>query len=1672
MDAAIAELDAAHARFEDEQLQARRLDNVASQTVDRYMAHFAARDWDALAMVLADDISIDDRRRVVNAGIKHGRDAEIANLRATAGAGFTYMTCVVIAARGERLILTRASGGEGGSGEFLNEVLSVVEINSDNQISAIVLFELDDFDAAIAELDARYLGGEAAAHGNVLQPVMDTVGELNRHEPGPMLRRLAYADHRRVPFGSAEDYGRAIEELWTLVPDARYWTKAVHALDAHGLVSTLVIEGTDAHGNELQWGRNFLFLSDGPRVEVYEEDDVDAALARFEQLRPQARRLENAASRVYERVWNYFGARDWEALTEMVADNIAVDDRRRVVNAGIRHGRNAAIEEMQATAEIGFTITMVGVTATRGNHLAIARIRGSGRDPEAIQNDAPNVVEIDADGRVAAAVAFDLDDFDSAVEELDRRYLSGEAAAHANTWRVISGSYAAINRHERPATTTDWINVEHRREIAMGPGDLFAYIGAGTDRNPDIYTYVETVHRLDSHGVVVTYAAQETSQDGFAAEWRGVALLTVEGDLINRSEIFDEADLDAAIARFEELQPPTPRLENSATRAWERLFSYIAARDWDAVARITAENVSVDDRRRVVNAGVLHGRDAAIEGTKATVDVGFTMTMVGAMATRGERLALTRVRVSGRDPEAIQNDALNIVELDAGDRIVAGVVFDLDDFDAALAELDARYLAGEAAAHAGTWSVIAGVFVAHNQREIAAVTTDAVSLDHRRGAAFAPGEGFEYIRAGWDLGQNLNIYIEIAHRLNDLGAVFTWAGHGTSHEGFEAEWRGVTVMTVDGEMVSRMEVFDEEDLDAALARFDQLSRPAPRLENSASQAYERFRRYFADRDWAAMAELLTADTSVDDHRRVVNAEIRRGRDVEIANMRAFADIGAKKSTATVIAIRGEHLVLCRSCISGEDEQPGGFRIEMLNIVETTAEKRILARVAYDPDDIDAAIEELDARYIAGEAAPYRDAWSVIAAGYAALNRYEVPPSAPDYVNIDHRLRATFEAADLGENLRTAWDLTPELKGYVEVVHRLSRMGAVVTHAAHGTTQDGLDAEWRGIHFLALEGGMVNRCEIYDEADLDAAIARFDELSRPARRMENAASRVHERFLACFAGGDWDAIAEIMAEDFSHDDRRPVVGAGVQHGRDAYIVDMRAVAELWNTNLESTVVAIRGERLVLMRNRLSVRDEEPEAFSTEVLAIGEIDADERGVAVVTFDVDDIDAALAELDARYLAGEAAPHAHTWSVIARIYAGFNRREPPATTPDSVFTDHRPLQNLGAVDLVAAIRSMWDVASDLNVSIEAVHRLSELGAVVTQTLKGTSQEGLDAEWRTIEIFTVEGDLLSRCEAFDETDLDAALARFEELHPPTPRLENAASQVAKRFWGYFVARDWDAMAVLIADDVATEDRRRVVSAGSWHGRDFDIASMRATADIGASNATLTVVATRGNRLALSRVRLSGQDQRPEAFHTEALGIAEIDPAGRLVAHVAFDPEDFDAAFAELDARYLAGEAAAHARTWSVIARECAAFNRHELTAVDYITVDHRPLPIIEAFSQAALRVWDVTPDFGIHSEAVHRLSGFGAVATYQANGASPEGFDGEWRIILLLTVEGDRIDRCEVFDESDLATALARFDELHPQMPRLENAAGRIFARYFACFSARDWAAMAETTGRRHCRR
>ncbi|MGZ7087784.1 MAG: BTAD domain-containing putative transcriptional regulator, partial [Ilumatobacteraceae bacterium] len=294
----------------------------------------------------------------------------------------------------------------------------------------------------------------------------------------------------------------------------------------------------------------------------------------------------------------------------------------------------------------------------------------------------------------------------------------------------------------------------------------------------------------------------------------------------------------------------------------------------------------------------------------------------------------------------------------------------------------------------------------------------------------------------------------------------------------------------------------------------------------------------------------------------------------------------------------------------------------------------------------------------------------------------------------------------------------------------------------------------------------------------------------------------------------------------------------------------------------------------------------------------------------FDPDDIDAALAELDARYLAGDAATHAHTWSVVAEAHTAFNRRELPMITPD--FLDHRPLVTVETGDPTAKIREMWEFTPDLKLYIEAVHRLSDRGAVFTQASHGTSRAGFEAEWRVVEVVTVGGDSVIRGELFDETDLDTALARFDELNRRTLRLENAASQLYERFKVCFAARDWEAMVEILSDGVATDDRRRVVNAGVRVGRDAVLTEVLSFVEFGSYAIVSDVIATRGDRLVLNRSEILGENHRPHEFDTSVLEIIEIDVDGRLIARVAFDSDDVDTAFAELDRRYLAGDAAVH----------------------------------------------------------------------------------------------------------------------------------------------------------------
>jgi len=1640
-----ADVDAALARFDELSRPARRLENVASRLYERFKVLFAARDWGAIAERLSESLVSEDRRRVVNSGVRHGRDAMVAELSAMAEVGL-HLTSDVVATRGEHLVLirVRASGQGQGPDSFSFVAFDVNEIDADERLVARIVFDLDDFDAAVAELDRRYLAREAAAHSHAWSVIVRAYWSLIRHELPPTTPNWVNLDHRRGVAFAPGDMTAYLRDILDSEESTSNHIEVVHRLNSLGAVFVQVLKGTSQEGFDAEWRLVTLMTVEGDlvsRAELFDEADLDAAIAKFEQLSRPVRHLENAASQMGDRFLAYFAAGNWDAMPTILADNYCNDDRRRLVGGGVRHGRDAQIADMRAVAELWPTRVTSRVVATRGKNVGLTRLSFSTSDAgsEKFVSEIDTVGEIDSDGRIATVVVFDVDEFEAAIAELDARYLASEAADYAQTWSVIMRAQGSLIRHELPATTPDWVNLDHRRGVAFAPGDMTAYLRARWDSEQGLRTYIEIVHRLNNLGAVFSQVLEATSPEGVDAEWRIVGLITVAGELVDRAEIFDEADLDAAIAKFEQLSRPVRHLENAASQMGDRFLAYFAADDWDALAEILAEDFCNDDRRRVVGSGVLDGRDAQMANTRATAELFNTNVRRTRIAIRGRNLVLTRLILSarGEGPDAFLTEVLVIIEINADEKIASMVFFDLDDFDAAIAELDARYLAGEAARYSHTWSMITEGYAALNRCEVPATAPDHVSFDHRRAAAFAPGQGVEYLRAGWDLGYNAKAHIEAVHRLSDLGAVVTHSACGTSPQGFDAEWRTVTLNTVNGDAFNRSEIFDEADLDAAIAKFDQLSRPARRLGNAASRVAERFLTHFAARDWASIAKTFAEDFSNDDRRRVVGAGVRHGLDAEMADLQSIAGVGITKVASTPVAIRGEHLVLTRGRLTSRDQGAEAFFTESLAIVEIDANERIVALINFDLEDVDAAFEELDARYLAGEAAPYSRTWSLTTQARAAWNRHVEYPTTEGWVNIDHRRGRAFEPGDLVPFLHATWNLMPDLKIQIEAVHRLTNLGAVVTDTAHGTSPEGFDAEWSEIVLLTFDGDLLSGCELFDETELDAALARFDQLERPTRRLGNAAIRSSERLFGYFAAGEWDAVALILADDFHQDDRRRVVGAGVRHGRAEEIADLRAISDLWAGNATPTYIATRGERLALMRLRFSVRDHGDDGFVTDVLGICEINAEERIVAAVSFDLDDLDAAFEELDARYLAGEAAAHARTWRAQMQVRNAYNQHKVFPTTEDFVSVDHRRGTAFPPGEMVPYLDDTWNIVPDLAGYIEAVHRLSDSSVLSTVVRTGTSQDGFDAEWREIGLVTFKGDQICRFEVFDEADLQAALDRFDELQLPARQLENAACRAWQRFQASLVAEDWAALTDMATPDAVTDDRRRVIGGGVHRGRDTIVAIMRTINEIGLENIKVTVVATRGERLVLDRVAFSGRDQAPEPFHSEILRVLEIDADERLARAVYFDPDDIDAAFDEFEARYIASEAAAYSRTWSLITRGYATLNRRELPPMTQEVgwVDHRRGQGFElapgelpAYLEAS---WQLLPEGSLYIAAVHRLSNLGAVLTQVMKGTSQAGFDAEWREIGILTIDGDLINRAELFNETDLDAALARFDEL-----------------------------------------
>jgi hypothetical protein len=164
---------------------------------------------------------------------------------------------------------------------------------------------------------------------------------------------------------------------------------------------------------------------------------------------------------------------------------------------------------------------------------------------------------------------------------------------------------------------------------------------------------------------------------------------------------------------------------------------------------------------------------------------------------------------------------------------------------------------------------------------------------------------------------------------------------------------------------------------------------------------------------------------------------------------------------------------------------------------------------------------------------------------------------------------------------------------------------------------------------------------------------------------------------------------------------------------------------------------------------------------------------RSAAIVMLDPDDLDAAYAELNERYAAGEAAPYARTWEAHLRFEQAVAARDWAQLTSyasDYVMDDHRPLGLLprSREEYVASVRAMIDLRPDAMVRTHHVLALGQNRSLAVIGFVGKEAEGaFDISAVVVSEFGPDG-LRRSTHAYEPEQLDEAWARFEALGAAT----------------------------------------------------------------------------------------------------------------------------------------------------------------------------------------------------------------------------------------------------------------------------------------------------------------
>ena len=829
------------------------------------------------------------------------------------------------------------------------------------------------------------------------------------------------------------------------------------------------------------------------------------------------------------------------------------------------------------------------------------------------------------------------------------------------------------------------------------------------------------------------------------------------------------------------------------------------------------------------------------------------------------------------------------------------------------------------------------------------IAPDHTVVSHRFGGLVPASEGVDQMRtlsrAGDEVGFTAQTTQPIAVR-GDRLALFRLTA--TTADGLISERLEVTELDEEGRF-ARTEIFEPDTLADALETLDCWyaagDRPATRIRNTVTDVIDRYSAQCAAGEFGG-ERFGSVDFVRYDRRRGVSTPTLHGLAEFASNMRAIFEVFDTFTTEPV-AIRGERVALVRVHLARE-----GFATTMLGVYETDEDGLLIRGTSFDEDDLDAALDELEARFIAGEGTDHeylirraRDFTRSLAQLDGAATLALLDPATEI---VDHR---PLGLGTFGLDGARAWNAAraEQVAEDVSFFRNLSVRGDAILGHLESRGVDDLGTAFLYEMYLVSHwvAGRARWTGQYSLDDHEAARARFDELAAETRSpyVDNDCVRSLVRAEWLAGAGDITAAVDTIASDVVAVDHRSGIGGLRIEGREAFVENQIAVRE--QLTPQHRWLAVRGERLALGRLTWTAAN----GFEAAHHATFEID--QTGRLCRNDQFDDLTVALDALDARYeeLVGTELPPAEA-SLLEGVKA-LNRREWDRFTalfhPDLVAVDHSPLgfpttDRDGFVN--DQMRGMAELVPDVVVVVGKI--LTEgRASLVTGTTLGTTAEGNEYRWDFLQVFRAAEDGRGQHrDLYADTQWEEALARFDEFAAEdattlpstvggpenglTRRLRAAVVRLQGRDEADGVVFPPDAeigAAFLIADDIVILDRRSGVSAGTITGSADFLANASAHFAVFAE-ARPTVLAVRGERLALVRM-----DFEADGFVSTRINIFEADASGALAAIVVFDDDALAAAFEELEARHAAIESAGENRATIAGRRSIDAFVRGDRDA-------------------------------------------------------------------------------------------------------------------------------------------